>query len=146
VTEDEIETVAQELAKVGGSSWYPGRSRGPILKAVGNRYKDRARVAIAALDRFRAARNAVAPSANTAPNLRAINESDILDDQLRVGATVVYRPPGDQRAVPCRIEKIEADRAYLVPVPQPTIGWVSLASLQPLEAQTASGSSRPSAD
>jgi hypothetical protein len=103
-------------------------------------------VAIAALDRFRAAKDAAAPSENTAPNLQATKESDILDDQLRVGATVVYRPPGDQRAVPCRIEKIEADRAYLVPVPQPTIGWVSLASLQPLEAQVTPGSSGPSAD
>ena len=54
MTEDEIDAVAEELAKAGGLSWYPGRERGPLLKVVSDRYRDRARLAIAALDRCRA--------------------------------------------------------------------------------------------
>ncbi len=53
MTEDEVEVVAPELAKAGGVGWYPGRERGP-LKHVVNRYRDRARLAIATLDRLRA--------------------------------------------------------------------------------------------
>src|SRR3712207_8438264 len=49
-------SVAQELAKVGGLSWYPGRTRGPLLRSVGERYRDRARVAIAALERLKASK------------------------------------------------------------------------------------------
>src|SRR5689334_8589415 len=56
VTEDEVEVVAEELAKAGGTSWYPGRERGPLLRVVVDRYRDRARLAIAALDRYRASK------------------------------------------------------------------------------------------
>jgi hypothetical protein len=57
MTEEEIEAVAEELAKIGGVSWYPGRAPGPLLRVVSERYRDRARVAIAALDRLRAGKN-----------------------------------------------------------------------------------------
>jgi hypothetical protein len=62
VTEDEVEAVAEELAKAGGVAWYPGRSRGPLLRIVSDRYRDRARLAIAALDRYRAHKAGVAPA------------------------------------------------------------------------------------
>jgi hypothetical protein len=39
VTEDEIEAVAEELAKAGGVAWYPGHQRGPLLKVVSDRYR-----------------------------------------------------------------------------------------------------------
>jgi hypothetical protein len=133
VTEEEIEAVAHELAKVGGSSWYPGRSSGPILRAVGQRYIDRARVAIAAIDRFRAAQDAVASSDNAAPE-PTVSAGSASESPFKVGSTVVYRPPGDQRALSCKIERIEADRAYLVPIPHRPVGWVSLESLEPLDA------------
>jgi hypothetical protein len=133
VTEEEIEAVAHELAKAGGSSWYPGRSSGPILRAVHKRYRDRAQVAIAALDRFRAARDATVLPDSAAPKQEHVSENSALEDQFQVGTIVVYRPPGDQRALSCRIEKIEDGRAYLVPVPHRPIGWVSLGSLEPLE-------------
>lgn len=133
MTDEEIEAVAHELAKVGGSSWYPGRSSGPILRAVHKRYRDRARVAIAALDRFRAARNATALPDSPLPKQENASESSALEDGFQVGTIVVYRPPGDQRALSCRIEKIENGRAYLVPVPHRPVGWVSLESLEPLE-------------
>jgi hypothetical protein len=49
--------------------------------------------------------------------------------EIEVGSTVVYRPPGDQRAYTCRVEKISGDRAYLVPDLKFSSGWVSLSNL-----------------
>jgi hypothetical protein len=128
MTEEEIEAIAEELAKAGGSSWYPGRTRGALLRAVSERYRDRARAAIAALDRLRAGNGS-----STAPQyliLRSPTSGESLpsdnDGQLHVGTIVVYRPPNDQRAITCRVERIEHGRAYLVPCPRPDIGWVSI--------------------
>ncbi len=145
MTEDEIEAVALELAKVGGSSWYPGRTSGPLLRAVSERYRDRARVAIAALERFRAAKDVVL-AANDSPPQDSLRTRTASEHQLRAGMVVVYRPPGDQRAIACRIESIEADQAFLIPLPQPKIGWVSLQSLQPLETPASSATARDSAE
>ncbi|MBB4039658.1 hypothetical protein GGR34_001300 [Microvirga flocculans] len=131
MTEEEIEAVAEELAKAGGTSWYPGRTRGALLRPVSERYRDRARLAIAALDRVRAGMAAAAASSETRP--RSTGEPTGEPDRIQEGATVVYRPPGDQRAVACTVARIEAGRAYLVPLPRPDIGWVSLEGLHPLE-------------
>jgi hypothetical protein len=140
VTDEEIEVVAEELAKVGGISWYPGRTRGPLLRSVTQRYKDRARIAIAALDRLRASKNDSAEAEGSTSESLPFDEGSSSDrrDQLQVGATVVYRPPGDKRAISCRIEQLEEGRAYLVHSPRPDVGWVSLDNLQPLSAGVAS--------
>ena len=137
VTDEEIEAVAEELAKAGGTSWYPGRTRGALLRSVSERYRDRARLAIAALDRVRAGNGSHAQpqSSETTPTPERSAADD--PDQIQVGAIVVYRAPGDQRAIACRIERLEAGRAYLVPAPRPDIGWVSLDSFDPVgEAPT----------
>ena len=127
MTDEEIEAVAEELAKAGGVSWYPGRTRGALLRPVSDRYRDRAKLAIAALDRVRTGRD-LPPGASHSQAAAETGQPD----QLQVGTIVVYRPPGDQRAVTCRIERIDSGRAYLVPVPRPDIGWVSLDNLHPV--------------
>ncbi|WP_262027233.1 hypothetical protein [Microvirga sp. Mcv34] len=131
MTDEEIEAVAEELAKAGGTSWYPGRTRGALLRSVSERYRDRARLAIAALDRVRAGHGSssqpvsetVSPPSHTTANH---------PDGIQVGATVVYRAPGEQRAITCRIERLEQGRAYLVPVARADIGWVALDSFDPV--------------
>jgi hypothetical protein len=50
MNDEEIEIVAQELAKIGGTSWYPGRQAGRMLRVVSERYRDQARALIRALD------------------------------------------------------------------------------------------------
>jgi len=130
MTEEEIEAVAEELAKIGGVSWYPGRAPGPLLRVVSERYRDRARVAIAALDRLRAGKN----TTDSEREISVAGSEAVSGDQLQLGAVVVYRPPGDQRAIPCRVERLEGGRAYLVPCPRPDVGWVSVESLVPLKA------------
>jgi hypothetical protein len=131
MTEEEVELVAQEMAKVGGVSWYPGRTSGGLLRNVGERYRDRARVAIAALDRLRAGKEETAESAGVMASVGPVaKETGSLSpsDKLEIGATVVYRPPGDQRAFPCRVTQVEDGRVYLVPCPRPDVGWVALDS------------------
>jgi len=124
VSEEEIEIVAEELAKVGGTAWYPGREKGPLIRLVSDRYRDRAKIAIAALERHRAKGAGASGSAIDAE--RPIVPSS---GEIKVGSTVVYRPPGDRRAYTCRVEEIEGDRAYLVPDLKISSGWVSLSHL-----------------
>ncbi len=139
MTDDEIEAVAEELAKVGGVAWYPGRTEGPVLRAVGDRYRDRAKVVIAALDRFRASRERLTPPQASLVDVYLSTEGPPQGHkgELQVGTVVVYRPPGDKRAISCRIEKLEEGRTYLVPCSRPDVGWVALDSLQPLTDTTA---------
>ena len=134
MTEDEVEAVAEELAKAGGVAWYPGRARGPLLRIVSDRYRDRARLAIAALDRYRAHKAGVASSDSIEIGRppEPPEASTASDGALRVDITVVYRPPGEQRAYPCRIEKIEGGQAYLVPFLRPWTSWVPIEDLTPV--------------
>ena len=124
VSEEEIEIVAEELAKVGGTAWYPGREKGPLIRLVSDRYRDRAKIAIAALERHRA-KGAVASEAPVDVARPIVPSSG----EIQVGSTVVYRPPGDRRAYTCRVEEIKGDRAYLVPDLRISSGWVSLSHL-----------------
>jgi hypothetical protein len=108
------------------TTWYPGRTSGAVLRVVNERYRDRARVAIAALERLRAGKEVL----NDTLAQQASKPS--ADPSLQVGTIVVFRPSGERRAVTCRIERLEEGRAYLVPCPKPDIGWTSLEDLQPL--------------
>jgi len=124
VSEEEIEIVAEELAKVGGTAWYPGREKGPLIRLVSDRYRDRAKIAIAALERHRA--KGAVDSGSEVDAAKPIVPSS---GEIKVGSTVVYRPPGDRRAYTCRVEEIKGDRAYLVPDLKISSGWVSLSRL-----------------
>lgn len=133
MTEEEIEIVAEELAKIGGVSWYPGREKGTLMRVVSDRYRDRARIAIEALDRYRASQKVPVVQDNGhrephAPNHRSYAASK---DEIRPGSTVVYRPPGDRRAYPCRVVEIEGSRAYLAPILRACTDWVSIEYLTP---------------
>ncbi|WP_046867056.1 hypothetical protein [Microvirga massiliensis] len=130
MSDEEVEAVAAELAKVGGPSWYPGRTKGPILRVVSERFRDRARVAIAALDRFRASKDQAAASGEMDRSAMEPLEDDPEGCPPELGSIVVYRPPGEQRAISCRVTQAEGGRVYLVPLPQPDIGWVSVDTLQ----------------
>jgi hypothetical protein len=137
--EQEVEVVAEELAKAGGVSWHPGRTTEPVLRTVHARYRDRARLAIAALERWRARQSGPAQSLN-APAEASLSPPSLIagqQDGLQVGAVVIYRAPGDKRAIPCRVEKLEKGRAYLVPCPISEVGWVDLDTLRPLSNEPA---------
>ena len=128
MTDGEVEAVAAELAKAGGVSWHPGQERGP-LKLVMDRYRDRARLAIAALDRTRAAEPSISlgtvASKQPGPGAQAALEP-VFGDVVSEGSLVLYRPPGDKRSYPCRVEKLDGNRAYLVPELPTCTGWVNL--------------------
>ena len=128
MTDGEVEAVAAELAKAGGVSWHSGQDRGP-LKLVIDRYRDRARLAIAALDRTRAAEPSISlgtvASKQPGPSAQAALEP-VSGDVVSEGSLVLYRPPGDKRSYPCRVEKLDGSRAYLVPEIPTCTGWVNL--------------------
>jgi hypothetical protein len=133
MTEEEIEVVAEELAKIGGVSWYPGRETGSLMRVVSDRYRDRAKMAIAALDRHRAGRQASLYQDNQRPGATPPNRPprSACSDAIKPGSTVIYRPPGDRRAYSCRVVEIEGNRAYLAPILRACTEWVSIEHLQP---------------
>ena len=130
--EDEVEAVAVELAKAGGVGWYPGRERGP-LKHVADRYRDRARLAIAALNRLRAGQQGAGAADSIdispyEPGSSAPSRS-LSEHSLQVGSVVLYRPPGDRRAYPCRVNMVEGSRVHLMPDIKACTGWIDVAQL-----------------
>ncbi len=131
MTEDEVEAVAAELAKAGGLSWHSGKEYGPV-KLVMERYRDRARLAIAALERIRAGQHNIAPAPDAGEPLNASAKADseaVHGDTVAAGSLVLYRPPGDQRTYACRVELVEGSRAYLIPELPTCTGWVDLANV-----------------
>lgn len=128
MTVDKVEAIAELLARVSGN-WYPERTR-PALRTINKRHRDVAQLILAEFDRLTGAARDAEPS--NGPSQETVDEANAFnfagDDQLYVGATVVYRPPGEKRALTCRIEKMEHGRAFLAPAPQ-EIGWVSTQTL-----------------
>jgi hypothetical protein len=131
VTEDEIEAVAEELAKAGGLAWYPGRQHGSVLRVVSDRHRNRACLAIAALDRCRTQDEGAASSGSMEiePLPMPVREAITPDNTIHAGATVVYRPPGERRAYSCRVERIEGGQAYLVPHLRACTGWILIGNV-----------------
>ncbi|MCB8821056.1 hypothetical protein [Microvirga rosea] len=139
MTDDEVEIIAAELAKAGGHSWYPGRERGPF-KVVADRYRDRARLAIAALDRYRIGKSGAPLPENSAEEYDLhegqARRPSLEKEELAVGSIVLYRPPGDKRFYQCRVEQLDGDRAYLVPDMKICTGWVDIKNLFDAAADT----------
>lgn len=135
MTEEEVEVVAEELAKVGGIAWYPGRQEDSLMRVVTERYRDRARVAIAALERLHASKLAAIAQdrrmSERGPANDFLASFEEGDEDLKPGATVIYRPPGDRRAYSCRVVEIEGNRAYLAPILRACTDWVSIEHLMP---------------
>jgi hypothetical protein len=131
MTDDEVEAVAAELAKAGGVSWHSGGERGP-LKLVMDRYRDRARIAIAALERVQAAKQAISPDPVEIEWVRPNPQASLdrgSNEEVSVGSLVLYRPPGDKRSYPCRVQRVEGSRVYLAPEIPTCTGWVDLETL-----------------
>jgi hypothetical protein len=105
------------------------------MRVVTERYRDRARVAIAALERLHASKLAAIAQDRRMSERGPAN--DFLapfeegDEDLKPGATVIYRPPGDRRAYSCRVVEIEGNRAYLAPILRACTDWVSIEHLMP---------------
>jgi hypothetical protein len=135
MTDDEVELVAQALAKAGGTAWYPGPGHGTLIRLVSDRYRERARLAITALDRHRA-QMVSGDASETAQEKQHCSESgmkaacrDAKADAILVGATVIYRPSEDSCAYAYRVERVSGQKAYLVPVDQDDAGWVPISAL-----------------
>lgn len=131
MSEVEVELVAELLAKIGGT-WYPERTR-PAVRTVGDRHREVARLILATVERTKAETEMTGRgSRTTKARVDGKSPTDADGNQLQVGATVVYRPPGDKRTFNCRVEQLERGRAYIVP-DQREIGWVSTLTLLPLK-------------
>jgi hypothetical protein len=102
MTEAEIQVVAEELAKVGGLSWYPGRPSGAFLRAVSEGYREQARVMIAALDHIRASKpqDSIEQEPTSASSQSHKLPASVSKDALQVGAVVEYHPPGVREQLP----------------------------------------------
>jgi hypothetical protein len=141
LTEEEIKLVAEVLANIGGN-WYPERARSEP-KPVTNRHREVARLIVAAVERSKAAnQSATEVGSASERSLEAPSSNGTEDDKLHIGATALYRPPGDKRTFACRIEKLEDGRAYVVPEHR-EIGWVSTHSLLPLNPNRDDGKRPP---
>ena len=77
-----------------------------------DRYRDRARLAIATLERVRVAKQGISPGQievkRPGPSAKA-NLEPVSDDIVSDGSLVLYRPPGDKRTYPCRVEKVDGE-------------------------------------
>lgn len=129
MTDEEVEVVAEELAKIVSVPWSPGYEKSPFVRVVSDSHRAEARTIIAALERIRPSRNGFTCEAPQSSESH-VNMRWGIGEGVRPGVTVVYRPSGEQRANPFQIVEIQGDRAYLAPILRTCIGWVSMERLQ----------------
>jgi hypothetical protein len=114
MTDDEVEAIAELLAKVGGT-WYPERAQS-APRTVNNRHREVARIIIAAVEPSKAINQSATEERSTPdPSRDARTTNGAEGGEFHIEASVFYRPPGDKRTLACRIEKLEDGRAYVVP-------------------------------
>jgi hypothetical protein len=116
--DQEVEVVAQALAEASGVTWQPERDREPVLHIIYGRYRERARLVIAAIERHRARQSSHDPS-----------RVDVSAAQFQPGLEVLYCPPHERRATRCTVERVEHGRAYIVSPYSSDVGWVNLTEL-----------------
>lgn len=97
---------------------------------VTDHYREQARVVIAALDHLRTGggNTSQVPDAQRVGPPGALHRDPVSD--VRAGASIIYRPSGEQRAYPCRIVAIQGDRAYLAAILRTCVGWVLMERLE----------------
>ncbi|MEZ0167580.1 hypothetical protein [Microvirga sp. TS319] len=125
MAEDQVEIVADLLARIGGS-WYPDRTR-TALRVVSDRHREVARLVFETLGRPTDATQEEQTASGRGAAAASFNFAK--DDQLYVGATVIYRPVGEKRAITCQVEKTDSGRVFLVPVDQ-DVGWVPMRTIR----------------
>jgi hypothetical protein len=113
--EDEVDTVAKELARLIAAEKSP---HGDVATDdLPLRHRESAKALIAILDRMRANRTTYGhDGAAPAPSRDPWAATPLSKDDVDVGAVVMYSPPGDRRAYPCDVEKIDGPIAYLTPI------------------------------
>jgi hypothetical protein len=116
MTEKEVQAVAEELAKVGGTSWHPGREPGPLLRLMSQ-------------DNPGAALHDGSEHPHNPRSERSSSPGHERD----------LPPSGDRRAHPCRIVEICGDKAYLAPVVRTCVGWIAMEHLRPSQPEKVSG-------
>jgi hypothetical protein len=129
MTDQEVEVVAEELAKLVHVPWAPGYETSPLLHVVTECHRAEARAILAALDQIRPGRSGSSFQASRSNGPQGISYES-RSGEVRPGMTVIYRSPGDQRAYPCRIVEIQGNRAYLAPILRTCVGWISIERLQ----------------
>jgi hypothetical protein len=129
MTGEEIEVVAEELAKLVSVPWAPGYETTPLIHVVTECHRAEARAILAALDQIRPGRSGSTFQASRSNEPQGIS-CQSRSGEVRPGITVIYRPPGDQRAYPCRIVEIQGNRAYLAPILRTCVGWICIERLQ----------------
>lgn len=134
MTDEEIEVVAEELAKLVRVSWDPGYESSPLLHVVTDSHRAEARDILAVLDQIRPSRSGSSFQAPRSHEPQGISCRSRSGD-VRPGMTVIYRPPSDQHAYPCRIVEIQGKRAYLAPILRTCVGWISVERLQVVAEQ-----------
>ncbi|WP_262272443.1 hypothetical protein [Microvirga yunnanensis] len=129
MTDEEIEVVAEELAKLVRVPWAPGYKTSPLLHVLTECHRAEARAILAALDWIKPGQSGSWFQALRSNEPQG-NSCQGRSGEVRPGMTVICRPPGDQRAYPCRIIEIQGERAYLAPILRTCVGWISIERLQ----------------
>ena len=124
MTDQEVEVVAEELAKLVHVPWAPGYETTPLLHVVTECHRAEARAILAALDQIRPGRSGSSFQASRSNEPQGIS-CQSRRGEVRPGMTVIYRPPGDQRAYPCRIVEIQGKRANFATIIRTSVGWIS---------------------
>jgi hypothetical protein len=136
--EQKINFVARALAEAAGISWQPEAETDPAMTAVYSRFRDQARLAIEALEQWRA-KDSAPENVFAEPSLPQVVRTAPGNAIIQVGSDVFYRAPNDRRETLCSVETVKDGYAYIIPYSNPHIGWVKLDALRALPTKPCTG-------